>query len=65
MGARDDPTIRFRKFFGEMRLLKSLRPEVVEAVEVFEAAEVLRPGKSLLKIFRVIQVLQLSFSLIS
>ena len=25
-GTRDDPTIRFRKFLGEMRLLRSLRP---------------------------------------
>ena len=40
--------MRSSKFFDKKRLLRSLRPEVVEAAEVIEVAKVLRPGKSLL-----------------
>ena len=56
MGARDDQTIRISIFFDEMRLSRSLRPwrllrlGLVEAVEVIETANILRPGKSLLRI---------------
>ena len=41
LGARDDPTISF----DELRLSRSLDhcTEVIEAVEVIETAEVLRP----------------------
>jgi hypothetical protein len=48
LGARDDPTIWISNFFDEMRLSRSLRPQVVETALFIEAAKVLRPGKSLL-----------------
>ena len=46
MGARDDPSIRISKNCDEMRLL---RLKIIETIEVVEAADVLRTGKSLLR----------------
>ena len=48
-GAMDDQTIRISKFFDEIKLSRSLRPLAVEATKFIEAAEVLRPRKSLLR----------------
>ena len=49
-GARDDPTIRISIFFWWNEAVKVIEAiEAVEATKVIESAEVLRPGKSLLR----------------
>ena len=66
--ARNDPTISFRDFFLSNRAVDvDEASEVAEVTEVIEAAEVLRPEISLMsnEYFRVIQVLDFSFILMS
>ena len=49
-GARDDPTIRIKKFFDEIGLKRLLRPvRLQRPLRSMRLKRFLRPGKSLLR----------------